>query len=758
MSDTNRLEVVLEAVDNTAGATSKARANMRSFLEEAVKAAQGATNSFDKAAIELARSIDRGARSATSSLDALERKAALAGKSGVDKLVAQRQVLIDRAGSDEKQVQRIVAAYDRLLTAQQRVDRAAETRRAGTAAGQAALPGEASFQDALRRVQSRDSAISGLEGRARQATAAQVSPIDRLRAERAEFLSQFGQTEAGAKRINTAFNQMEEAERRAFDASRVQRFKEGFASFAITVAAAGGVVKELLLDTATYAARTDTLHVATQQLAIANNLSVPDVEKYVTLTKFKGITSQDASNTVNQMIVSGLDVAKAPDLARVAQNQAQIAGSADGHTITSSEALSGIIHGIVERNVRDLRTYAIAVNFQDVFDNWKKANPGKELSETQKTALALQAVLDFGARSAGVYGATMETVGKQMSSLPRFALEAKNAVGEQLGPALSEGVTILTRFFMTVEQHGGASAKLAAGIATITGAFAAFKIGSFVAGLVGLEAAAGPIGWVAAGVTVLGAAILFTTDKVKAQRDAIQLHIDQLHAQQASLASAGLSYADYRRQIEETDRALMSASLRQAKIEADERRLPAHKVVMVIGGVPITTDIGPETYKGPDGKTYTAGQYESLFEHRNKKNAGVTLNPELSKEEKEAKDAEALADRSRVAQESLTAAKEGRQLKTQLADLDITAKMKEVRARLEKGQLTNPSDIADALVLTKQHVDLETQQRIEDGRKRVDPKTGAIRDISGTKEFEAFRNAELVNGNTSPAGRNEETP
>jgi hypothetical protein len=667
-----------------------------------------------------------------------------------------------RAQGDEEAVKRIGDATERLVRAQERQDRILSTKRAGTAAGQATLPGEASFQDALRRVQSRDSAISGLEGRARQATAAEVSPIDRLRTERAEFLSHFGQTEAGAKRINTAFNQMEEAERRAFDASRVQRFKEGFASFAVTVAASGGIIKELLFDTATYAAKTDTLRAASRQLATANNLSPAAVEKYTTLTRLKGITTQDALGTINQMIVSGLDVKKAPELAAVAQSQAQITGTADGHAVTSSEALSGIVHGIVTRQTDVLRTYGIALSFEDAFAKWKQANPGKELSETQKTAIGLQAVLDFGAKTAGVYGATMETVGKQMSSLPRFALEAKNAVGEQLQPALSEGVTVLTRLFMTIERNGSAFATLGTGLGTLVGALAVFKTGSFLAGLVGLEAIAGPIGWIAAGLTVLGGAYLFTTDKMSAQRDAIQLHIDQLKNQREALATAGLSQADYAKQLEQINKSSESARVALINLEVQQKRAGQSVNLQIPGfGTQSSIASGMVNFWGQKiGLLNPPHPFKVMGPAMPTNDNGATINPKLNEEEKAAKNAEALADRSRLAQDSLSAAKEGRQLKTQLADLDITAKMKEVRSRLEKGQLTNPSDIADALVLTRQHVDLETQQKIEDSRKRIDSKTGAERDISVSdpKEFAALVRREEANGNIRLQVETKETP
>ena len=48
----------------------------------------------------------------------MERQASLAGKSGTDKLIAERNLLIDKWGQEERAVQAITKAYDKMIAAE----------------------------------------------------------------------------------------------------------------------------------------------------------------------------------------------------------------------------------------------------------------------------------------------------------------------------------------------------------------------------------------------------------------------------------------------------------------------------------------------------------------------------------------------------------------------------------------------------------------------------------------------------------------
>ena len=140
---------------------------------------------------------------------------------------------------------------------------------------------------------------------------------------------------------------------------------------ALTAAALGyaKVLQTMTVNTAKFAARAQTMAVVVDNLAKVNNLDRESTRARVEAIKAQGIATTEAREVVSKMIFAQLDLAKATDLARLAQNAAVI-----GMT-NSSEALAGIIHGITTRQIENLRTYGLIVNFQMSLSR-KPANMG----------------------------------------------------------------------------------------------------------------------------------------------------------------------------------------------------------------------------------------------------------------------------------------------------------------------------------------------------------------------------------------------
>lgn len=115
MPDTNRLELDIVAIDDTQAATKSAQANFKTTEEVAAASAAGVSRSYNASGISMAQSIDRSTASAIRSTEALERRAALAGKTGIERLQIQRDFAIRAAGTDEALIQRRVAAFERLM-------------------------------------------------------------------------------------------------------------------------------------------------------------------------------------------------------------------------------------------------------------------------------------------------------------------------------------------------------------------------------------------------------------------------------------------------------------------------------------------------------------------------------------------------------------------------------------------------------------------------------------------------------------------
>ncbi|MGE5567741.1 MAG: hypothetical protein ACM3S5_01775, partial [Rhodospirillales bacterium] len=249
-----------------------------------------------------------------------------------------------------------------------------------------------------------------------------------------------------------------------------------------------------------------------------------------------GITTQEAMGTVNKMIFAQLDLKKSTDLARLAQNAAVIAG------VNSSEALAGIIHGITTRQTEVLRTYGIIVDFERAYQQAARER-GRELATVEKQEIALQEVLKQGTKISGAYEAAMLTAGKQLTSLSRYADEAKNAIGEGLAPALSSAVMHMTQLSKFAAENGEMFSKMAVGITAAGAALLAFR---YMPGPLPLKVGASAV----AGV---GTWLFGNTDPIDVARQQGEQAITNLRAQQREI----------NRKIEAARSATEAAALRE---------------------------------------------------------------------------------------------------------------------------------------------------------------------------------------------------
>lgn len=195
-------------------------------------------------------------------------------------------------------------------------------------------------------------------------------------------------------------------------------------------------------DAALLTARVDTLGVVTEQLGSNVGFTRYEIRQEEEAIQALGITTQASRQSIARMIESNIDLSASTKLAREAQDAAVIAG------INSSEAFERLVNTIASGNVEMARTMGLNVNFQRSY-NALAESLGKsvtELTELEKVQARTNEVLKAGANITGTYEAAMETVGKQLSSLPRYYEEFKVAFGENFQEPLGEGVALLTNF------------------------------------------------------------------------------------------------------------------------------------------------------------------------------------------------------------------------------------------------------------------------------------------------------------------------
>ncbi len=231
-------------------------------------------------------------------------------------------------------------------------------------------------------------------------------------------------------------------------------------------------VKEVTVESALYAARTQQLNVVMDQLARVNGLSVTAVRQQADAVKSYGISTQESREVISRMIFSQLDLAKATDLTRLAQNAAKIAG------ISSSEALSGIVLGITEQRVQILRTYGIQVQFEQALIRGAAAlgKTRESLTDAERSNIALNEVLSKGPRILGTYEVSLSTAAGQLQSMKRYVDEARNALGEGFLPVLQRVVQFLTNSTKDVSENADAYGRLATHITSVSLALLAAKL------------------------------------------------------------------------------------------------------------------------------------------------------------------------------------------------------------------------------------------------------------------------------------------
>jgi hypothetical protein len=235
---------------------------------------------------------------------------------------------------------------------------------------------------------------------------------------------------------------------------------------------AARALKEVTVESALYAARTQQLNTVMDQLARTNGLSVSAVRAQADAVKALGITTQESRETINRMIFAQLDLNKATDLARLSQNAAKIAG------ISSSEALNGIIAGIVEQRIQMLRTYGIQVSFEQAFIRGAAAigKTRETLTDYERANIALNEVLAKGPRIMGTYEVSLTTAAGQMQSMKRYVDEARNALGEGFIPVLQRVVQFLTGATKDIQENAEAYQNLAKHITAVSLALIAARL------------------------------------------------------------------------------------------------------------------------------------------------------------------------------------------------------------------------------------------------------------------------------------------
>ena len=244
------------------------------------------------------------------------------------------------------------------------------------------------------------------------------------------------QASPALKKVNKALGETEKATNLISSAWKL--------AGAAVIAGAGAFI----ISSTKLAARVETLGVVTVKLGENIGWSEEKIRGLEQSLVDTGITLQKSRQSIAMMIQANIDLSKATDLARLAQDAAVIAG------VNSSEAFQKLTYVIQTGNIRMARTMGLQADFRGALQKLAKelGKTTAELTEQETIQARTNAVMEAGARITGTYEAAMETAGKQLLSLDRYVEEFKVALGNLFIPVLAETVEWLTKFFTTMTE------------------------------------------------------------------------------------------------------------------------------------------------------------------------------------------------------------------------------------------------------------------------------------------------------------------
>lgn len=197
------------------------------------------------------------------------------------------------------------------------------------------------------------------------------------------------------------------------------------------------------------AARYETLGVVIQQVSKAAGYASSDINRLTDALQKQGISMMQSRQSVISMIQAKLDLAKADQLAAVAQNAAVTAG------LNSSATLQRIIYGITTAQTDVLRSVGIVTEFEGAYKKMAeslKKSVG-DLTVAEKSQARVNAVIEAGKPIAGAYAASMDTAGKQTASMARYVEDLRLKLGQAFAPANTAMVFTMATAVKTLSDN-----------------------------------------------------------------------------------------------------------------------------------------------------------------------------------------------------------------------------------------------------------------------------------------------------------------
>jgi hypothetical protein len=202
---------------------------------------------------------------------------------------------------------------------------------------------------------------------------------------------------------------------------------------------------QFLKDLADTAARTETLGLVLQTVGRNAGYTSTQLDEAEASVKKLGITASAARESITKLIQARIPLDFAGPLARAAQDLAVVSG------LNSSDTFARLITNIQQMDTMGLRFMGLLINKEKVFEQAAK-DAGKPLDDNAKKIAFANGVLAESAKLNGIYETSLNSVGKMLSSLPRYVENLKVSLGDRLLPVYTEIVRGITNVLEAMDD------------------------------------------------------------------------------------------------------------------------------------------------------------------------------------------------------------------------------------------------------------------------------------------------------------------
>lgn len=208
-------------------------------------------------------------------------------------------------------------------------------------------------------------------------------------------------------------------------------------------------IGQVIKDTVLLSSRYNELGIVMEVVGKNAGYSRNQLDSLETKLRETGIAAVESRSTIAKMVTANIDLAKATDLARLAQDAAVIGG------LNSSDAFERLIRGIQTAEVETLRNIGLNVNFEQSYQALatQLGKTTNNLTELEKTQARTNAVLGAAPNVAGAYEAAMENAGKQIRSASRLVQDLATELGQIGQPAFEAGVSAYNSALKGMEKN-----------------------------------------------------------------------------------------------------------------------------------------------------------------------------------------------------------------------------------------------------------------------------------------------------------------